>query len=43
MDSRHHEEGNRCQKRKRTPEEMARANQRRKDERARRLVWANFE
>ena len=43
MDSRHHEEGDRCPKRKRTPEEMARANQRRKEERARRLVWANFE
>lgn len=43
MDCRHHEEGERCEKRKRTPEEMKRANQRRKEEKARRLVWANFE
>ena len=42
-DSRHHEEGERCEKRKRTPEEMRRANQRRKEEKARRLIWANFE
>ena len=43
MDCRHNEGGERCEKRKRTPEEMARANQRRKEEKARRLVWANFE
>ena len=43
MDCRHHEEGDRCEKRKRTPEEMKRANQRRKEEKARRLIWANFE
>lgn len=43
MDCRHHEEGDRCEKRKRTPEEMRRANQRRKEEKARRLIWANFE
>ena len=43
MDSRHNEEGTRCEKRIRTPEEMQRANQRRKEERARRLIWANFE
>ena len=43
MDCRHKEEGARCEKRKRTPEEMKRANQRRKEEKARRLIWANFE
>lgn len=43
MDCRHQEEGTRCEKRKRTPEEMKRANQRRKEEKARRLIWANFE
>lgn len=43
MDCRHYEEGERCEKRKRTPEEMARANQKRKEAKARRLVWANFE
>ena len=43
MDCRHREEGARCEKRKRTPEEMKRANQRRKEEKARRLIWANFE
>ena len=43
MDSRHHEEGTRCPKRKRTPEEMKRANQRQKEAKARRLIWANFE
>lgn len=43
MDCRHHEEGGRCEKRKRTPEEIKRANQRRKEDRARRLIWANFE
>ena len=43
MDCRHNEEGARSEKRKRTPEEMKRANQRRKEEKARRLIWANFE
>lgn len=43
MDCRHNEEGERCAKRIRTPEEMQRANQRRKEDRARRLIWANFE
>ncbi len=43
MDCRHYEEGERCERRKRTPEEMARANQRRKEDKARRLIWANFE
>ena len=43
MDCRHKEEGARCEKRKRTTEEMKRANQRRKEEKARRLIWANFE
>ena len=43
MDCRHHEEGTRCERRKRTPEEIKRANQRRKEEKARRLIWANFE
>lgn len=43
MDSRHHEEGSRNPKRKRTPEEMRRANQRQKEAKARRLIWANFE
>lgn len=43
MDCRHHDEGTRCEKRKRTPEEIKKANQRRKEEKARRLIWANFE
>ena len=43
MDCRHQGEGTRCEKRKRTTEEMKRANQRRKEEKARRLIWANFE
>ena len=38
MDCRHKEEGARCEKRKRTPEEMKRANQRRKEEKARRSL-----